>query len=309
MIEISHTAADGSLLFGTYRSDGAGEILKPLGWRWSRNVDAWYLPRSRDKAPADDVLSRTAEQLRAEGYTVEISVDRAQRAADEVEQDRSERTRIRATTLTERAARAAAEAEVADGRARAISAHIPLGQPILIDHNSAPRHLRDLARIDSAHNAAAGARARSRELGRKAEAAAANRSGRFNPQVVARRIGALEVQTRKLERTLAGYTNHLRDVFPPAEGEHKLRIAAELDVAREQLEYWQGVRDEQIRRGDATNYSRADIDPGDQIKYRGSWLTVIRVNSKSVSVRSQAGGNWTDTIAYPEITDHRATAG
>jgi hypothetical protein len=147
-----------------------------------------------------------------------------------------------------------------------------------------------------------------RNFARKAEAAGADTDHRYDPQTVARRISALEVQMRKLERILAGYTNHLRDTFPPATGDYKLRTDAELAIAREQLEYWRGIRDEQIREGQATNYSRGDITRGDQVLYRGRWLTVIRANPKSVSVRSQVGGSWTDTIAYAEISDHRSAA-
>lgn len=307
MISITHTPGEGSLVSGTYRGDGSGEILKPLGWRWSRNLDAWYLPRSRDRAPAVSTLEKTREQLEASRFDVELSVDSAPRPAAEVESARSSSQGERAANLTTKAARAAAEADLADSRARAISAHIPLGQPVLVDHYSAPRHLRDLARIERAQRSSIDATARARDLERKAAIAGADTEHRFDPQAVARRISALEVQTRKLKRTLTGYTNHLRDTFPPAEGEHRRRTEAEFAGVREQLEYWQGIRDEQIRDGKATNYSRGDIDRGDQIKYRGRWLTVVRVNPKSISVRSQVGGSWTDTIAYAEISDHQAS--
>lgn len=305
MIEIVHTAADGSLLLGTFRSDGSNEILKPLGWRWSRNLDAWYLPKSRDQVPATPLLEETADRLRAAGHAVELAVDPTRRAPHEIETDRKERQEARAASLTSRAERAATEAELADDRARAISAHIPLGQPVLIDHHSAPRHLRDLARIDRAHTKAADSRALSRELTRRAGAAAEDTAGRYNPQTVARRIGALEIQLRKLDRTLTGYTNHLRDTFPPAEGTRKQRTEAEIAEVTEQLEYWRGIRDTQIRDGAATNYSRGDVAAGDQVQYRGGWHTVIRVNAKSVSIRSQVGGSWTDTIPYAEVTNHR----
>lgn len=308
MISITHTAAEGSLVSGTYRGDGSGDILRPLGWRWSRNLDAWYLPRSRDRVPARNTLEKTREQLEASGFDVELSIDAAPRTTAEIETARSSSRSERAANLATKAARAAAEADLADSRARAISAHIPLGQPVLVDHYSAPRHLRDLARIERAQRSSIDATVRARDLERKAAIAGADTEQRFDPQAVARRICALEVQTRKLERTLTGYTNHLRDTFPPAEGEHQQRTETELDGAREQLEYWQGIRDEQIRDGKATNYSRGDIVRGDQVQYRGRWLTVIRVNPKSVSVRSQVGGSWTDTIAYAEITNHRAAA-
>ena len=45
MIAITHTPADGTILEGTTRGDGTNHLLKPLTWRWSTNLGAWYLPR------------------------------------------------------------------------------------------------------------------------------------------------------------------------------------------------------------------------------------------------------------------------
>ena len=48
MLTITHTAAEGTLIEGTSRADGTNHILKACGWRWSRNLGAWYVPASRD---------------------------------------------------------------------------------------------------------------------------------------------------------------------------------------------------------------------------------------------------------------------
>ena len=52
MTAITHTPAGGTILEGTTKGDGTNHILKTCGpWRWSRNLGAWYIPRSRDTAP------------------------------------------------------------------------------------------------------------------------------------------------------------------------------------------------------------------------------------------------------------------
>ncbi len=57
-IEITHTRREGTLIEGTSRGDGSSEILRLREYgrtqrqpfRWSRNLDCWYLPHSRDHA-------------------------------------------------------------------------------------------------------------------------------------------------------------------------------------------------------------------------------------------------------------------
>lgn len=41
---------EGTLIEGTSRNDGTAEVLKSCGWRWSRNLGAWFVPQSRDQA-------------------------------------------------------------------------------------------------------------------------------------------------------------------------------------------------------------------------------------------------------------------
>ncbi len=45
MIAITRTPTGGSILQGTTRGAGTNQLLKPLGWRWSRRIiNSWYLP-------------------------------------------------------------------------------------------------------------------------------------------------------------------------------------------------------------------------------------------------------------------------
>ena len=68
MIEITHNRAEGSLVAGTTRGDGTAQILTPLGWRWSRTITSWYLPRSRDRRAARATLEATRQQLEVAGH-------------------------------------------------------------------------------------------------------------------------------------------------------------------------------------------------------------------------------------------------
>jgi len=89
MIAITHTPADGTVLEGTTRGDGTNQLLKPLTWRWSRQLAVWYLPASRDSAPRAAVITDTAEKLRAAGYDVIVAIDGGHRDPDLVEADRA----------------------------------------------------------------------------------------------------------------------------------------------------------------------------------------------------------------------------
>lgn len=304
MIQLTHTAAHGSLVEGTTRGDGSAPILKANGWRWSRGLAAWYLPQSRDREPRVLVLERTRDQLADAGLEVSLGIDYTQRPTEEVERDREERAQARAERLGRRAVADADAAAAAEERGRRISAGIPLGQPLLIGHHSERRHRRDIGRIHQSIRQSIEAEQRSAENARRAELAATESDRRRNPLQVARRITDLEREQRRIRRSIEGYTRG-RELVPPAAGDHAARLERELAGTTEQLEYWQRVRQAQVDEGLATDYSREVIDRGDSIEYRGSWYEVVRANPKSVSVRSRVGGNWTDTIPYTQITGHR----
>ncbi len=89
MIAITHTPTDGTILEGTTRGDGTNQLLKPLTWRWSRQLAVWYLPASRDTAPRTAVITGTAEKLRAAGHEVIVAIDGRHRDPEVVEADRA----------------------------------------------------------------------------------------------------------------------------------------------------------------------------------------------------------------------------
>lgn len=305
MIEITHSAAEGSLARGTAKGDGSAPILKANGWRWSGSIAAWYQPQSRDREPRIQVLEHTRDQLAGAGLEAQLEIDFARRSTDDVERDREERAGYRADRLGKRAETAARVSEEADARSRQISAGIPFGQPILVGHHSESRHRRDLERIDRATRVAIDADQVARENERRAQLAASESARRRDPLQVARRIANLEREERKLRRSIDGYTNTLGDIFKPAAGTYRDRLERELQTATDQLAYWRRVRHAQVDAGQATDYSQETIAKGDGVQYRGRWYEVVRANPKSVSVRSQVGGSWTDTLPYAELTGHR----
>lgn len=307
-LHISHTALEGTTIEGTTRGDGTNTILKACGWRWSSQIAKWYVPQSRDQAPKLRIIDATVESLAAAGFDVEVSVDWTARATADVENDRHQRAVDRATRLEAGAATAAAASSSAEAIARKISDAIPFGQPILVGHHSERRHRNDLAKIGRATKTSIEAQQRADELERAAAIAIANDAGRAQPQAVARRISALEAQQRKTDRALAGYTNHLGDTFPPATGEYRVRLKAQLAALLEQLEYWNSVRTKQIDKGAAPVLGPETVAKGDQVLYMRTWYPVVRANAKSVSVRSLAGGSWTDTIPYHQLEGHRPAA-
>ncbi|MDN5802989.1 MAG: DUF3560 domain-containing protein, partial [Microlunatus sp.] len=142
-LTITHTAAAGTILTGTCRGDGAAEVVKPLRWRWSRHLAAWYVPRSRDTAPQRALIESTAAALRATGHDVQVTFDACTRPTAEAEADKIGRADERADRLQQRAERRAEQAAAASVRAdRAADRLPPMGEPVKMDHYSAPAHLR-----------------------------------------------------------------------------------------------------------------------------------------------------------------------
>lgn len=288
-LTITHTATDGTLISGTARSDGTAPILKAHGWRWSPSLATWYLRNTRDRAPHTTVITRTAEALRAAGHPTTITIDHTARPTAQVEADRRTRADHRAAALANKAERAGALEAAADARAEhAVEMLPPGGQPVLVDHYSAPRHLRALERAHSTMRAAVEAEQVAREAERRAAVAAHATDSRYAPVTVANRVEKLDAQLRRLERLqAAGRATYTR------------AIAETTD----QLTYWQQVRAEQIATGVATDFGPHNVTKGGRVKVRGYWYEVLRANRKTVSVRNPHG--WSDTTPWHEVQAFR----
>lgn len=208
-LAITHAAAEGTLIDGTSKGDKSIPVLKSNGWRWSRNLGAWYVPRSRDTAPKWHVINATAEALRSAGFTVDIEVDDTYRPTTEVEADKIARQEDRVDALTDKAHTLAAREEAADQRAHELADRVPFGQPILVDHYSAPRMRKHYEKVHKASRDALDAyRATQRAAGR-ADVAAKATEHRYHPNVVARRIEKLKADQCRTQRAIDGHERTL----------------------------------------------------------------------------------------------------
>lgn len=333
-LRIEHTSEAGTLLYGTTKPDlTARRIAKASGFRWFPSVDAWGRPHSRDRAPDLYRITAAANAFRAAGYEVTVDVDAAPRPMEEAEADRADRLSGRADALTAKAQRLNAAADERRAAADTIMSAIPLGQPILVGHHSERRHRRDLERLDSHMGAAVALRREAAAAAHGASTADRHMAMRESPVTVANRIATLEADLRRFERSLTPCATSGRRMKPAAAdcevtcpvcfcdhavgadliypehgaatGAARVQVEALIAHATEQLRYWHDVRQAQIDAGTATNYSRDTVHVGDEVRVRGSWRTVARVNPKSVSV--ETGYSWTDTVPYAHIQDVRCT--
>ena len=130
MLTINHTEAEGTMIDGTSRGDGTGEILKAQQWRWSRNLGAWYIPRSRDVAPKTARINATRAALEATGFNVTVTIRAGVRGMAESEADRAQRQADRVDALDAKVERKTAEEDAADRKAHELTNRYPMGQPI-----------------------------------------------------------------------------------------------------------------------------------------------------------------------------------
>ena len=317
MTIITHSREAGTLIQGTAKGDSSNLILKACGWRWSRNLGTWYIPNTRDRDARSHIISHTAEQLRAAGFAVEVEIDDTARPTAEVEYDKAVRAGERAEALATKAARRAAAADQEQASARAADARLPEGgEPIKVGHHSEGRHRSAIARADRATRRAIDAEAEAGQAAERAKTAALATVRRYNPVTVANRIQTLHADKRRAERKLTGHSRTLftvgerryTDEYAPTQEEAAERLRARIQDLEDQINHWEGVRAEQIAAGDANNYGPENVTNGDQVKFRGSWYEVRRVNRKTVTIPSMVGGSWTDTVAYHELSGHQPAA-
>ena len=313
-LTISHTAADGTLIDGTSRGDGSGDVLAAHGWRWFRSIGFWGIRSSRDRAPKVRLIELTAEALRASGFDVEIDIDSTARPTAEVEADRIDRQVARVEALELKAGRRSEQAESAwEAEQRAAAQLPPGGEPIKIGHHSEGRHRRALEKVHQRLGQAVSAEGDAKEARRRAEAAAVTTAARYSPVTVKNRIDKMHAEQRADQRELDGHERTLFVVrgvkqiekFPPAEGTYRQSLITRIAERAEQITYWEEIRAQQIASGQANNFGPDTIAKGDLVRCSGVWYPVVRVNKKSVTVPARIGGDWTDTIPYHKLAGHR----
>jgi hypothetical protein len=273
-ITITHTREAGTLAEGTSKGDGSAAPLKAAGFRWSRNLGAWYVPHSRDRAAKRWNIERAERALTEAGFTVAVDIDNitAGRSFAAAEADRTERAEDRADRYAERAGRHSAAADARQAKAFGHIEYIPPGQPILVGHHSERAHRRALERHDNDMRAAIKGHESAGYWAGRAEASENWAQHRNSIPTTLRRIEKLEAARRKLEGAL-----------PKATGEYRARLEADLDFNGQELDYWRGVVAEAEERG-VKVWSRADFTRGDYVRGRYAWFEVIRVNAKTLTI-------------------------
>lgn len=293
---VEHTG-DGTLVTETSRDDvELVEMLKRLGFRWSRRLEAWYLPRSW----REETRLQRVQQLQQARPSLEVDLSGV--GVRQTVQERETQTRLRASDRAERmearAARAEEDGQAAQEAFRRVADGIPLGQPVLVGHHSQRRHERDLERmgrqLDKAGEAASRAEAAHAAAGR----ARSRARGEISTVTLGRRIERTEAELRRLMRRLEGSGKAIHGEDAPATGAYRERLEREQCRLLEQLDYDRGLM------ASRQAYGRDSVDVGDLVRVGGLWLPVRRVNQKSVTVPSPMVVRRNQTAPWHTVTGH-----
>ncbi|MFF7534560.1 DUF3560 domain-containing protein [Streptomyces bobili] len=188
-LTITHTRAEGTLLSGSVKGDGAYELLRPFRFR-DRRADLY-------------LISQAADALREAGHQVTIEIDETQRRAfAEAEEDRADRAAGRAEYFGERAERFQTSSDEKWARGRKITRGYA-GEPVKVDHYSANRHMRDLERAHRLFGQSAQEQAEADRCADRAVTAEHYEQHRRNPGVTLRRLERLQADRRRVERQQA----------------------------------------------------------------------------------------------------------
>lgn len=288
-LTLTHTMSDGTILTGDCRPHH--QIAKDHGLRWSRQLGAWYVPMSRDRRPRD--LSTMVAAFETVGLSVEVEMNTTRRTIAEIESDRADRLEHRQERLERASERVGAESDARYARYRQDADMIPSGQPILVDHYSAPRHRKALERMDRNMGKSVELSRESDELARRAQASAANQSHRESAPVTLRRIAKLESEIRDIDRRLA------RPLNPETADEYRARMNAVRVGLTEQVAYWREHL-ASLESDGVKIYGPADFKVGDRIQ-RPHHGIVERVNAKSLTVRYDVMPQFTRTTKYDAV--------
>jgi Domain of unknown function (DUF3560) len=301
-----HLLIDGDdvVLTGTIKGNDDHRRLVPAPWKWSRFWTGYVLPRNllplTRRRHIDWLLTAASKT----GTRVDVEdTGRTLTEADR-RQARTHRLADRADRHENVAQRATREAAAAETARRAISDHIPPGQPVLVGHHSEGRHRRALERLDTLDRKGLEAE---RVAHRRAALAAGIRrtlERGDSPVTIRLRIERTETEIRRLQRYLDRHTAYLAehpDAGPGRTGE----LQDELDRLQESADIDRATIAELEATGQVVTYGPHNVKVGEMVRCNGSWYPVLRVNKKSVTVPSIVGGPWTDTLPYTKITDCR----
>lgn len=181
-LSASYDPADNKLrLRSVYRLDsGTYERLKAAGFSWAPRQEVFVAPAWTPLR--EDILTELAGEIGDEDTTL---VDRAAMRAERFEDYSGKRI---------------ADANAAHDTFKAITDHIPLGQPILVGHHSERRARKDAERIDNAMRRAVKMWDTADYWKARAKGALLNAAYKELPAVRHRRIKGIEADKRKRER-------------------------------------------------------------------------------------------------------------
>lgn len=302
-IQITHSEDEGTLVHGTERDDNVGTAMRANGFKWSRNLKAWYRPRSRDKMPDEYKISRLRKALQEQGLDVGLDIDRRMGDAQHREDNRAQRSADRIEALGEKAQRKQAAAGAAwNAHFARVDALPPGGEPIKVGHHSEKRHRRDLDRAWKSLGRAVTADEAAGEVQRRIEAAESHRDQRNRPYTVANRIEKLEKKIKKQRDYLNGapiYRGGARR--KPLTGDSRVRALNEIDTDMQDLQVQRAIFDQLKADGKVVDIH--DLRPGDKIGHFDQWLPVEKVNKASVTVQGGRKFKQGEVTKVKKITD------
>lgn len=281
---ITHAPPSGTLAI----TDGKPEeaiigALKDSGFRWSRSIQKWYLPRTRDRSQSDRDLDWRVSRIEAAGATVGTRICNVHDTAELREERRQERANDRAARAAERAVVAKKKAEEAEAR----TYDMPVGgEPIKIGHHSQRQHERAIERSARSMRRAVETMQAAHVAEGRARTAARN-AGPENPEKTWNRIEKLSKEIKSIERMK--YDCQIGD-----------QEVSELDRLTGDLALERGRRLQQIAEGRA--FSICNVRTGDLISGKYGTGVVEKVNRKTLVVKDGDGDRF--TLSEGQITRH-----
>jgi hypothetical protein len=265
-------------LTGTTKGDPTDEKARQYtAWRWSPRAGAFVLPRNLTPGTRQNNIARLVASYKEAGRDVEIEDTGRRLSVAEEREQTEQRLTHRAERHEHRAERLEQESDAQYETSRRLVENIPFGQPILVGHHSERGHRRTLERSARAMDRSVAAERGSQEAARLAEGLK-RALERGTPLVTLRnRIDRLEADVRRYTR------ENLTDL--------RARAEEELELDRAELAH----REEQ----GAKVWRREDFKPGDRVRYWGGLREVVRVNPKTLSVRTAY--SWLDKLTYQDV--------
>ncbi len=224
---------------------------------------------------------RSVEVAKALGLTDEgetgerLSFAEQQAAKVERAEERAERMEKHTENAEHRAAIAFERADLSESKSG-----IPLGQPILVGHHSERRHRRALERADNAMRRGIEESDKAKYFAQRAASAkyTASQADLQDKRYLQNRIDENAAQIRDVDRRLAE-----QEVISQTDEQaqaYKIRLTALRAEYVEKFDYFQAAMDAL----GGVSYSKENVKPGDCVRIRGRWETVVKANGKTVAV-------------------------